>query len=183
MKNKIFIVEQFGNLDMEFISEYYNLLFSTPSVEKITTPMGDVEGYGVYGDPLMELILKRTTSFMMEVYEKQLMPTYSYVRHYTPGALLSKHKDRPSCEYSVSFAISGESNSLWACSEEDESDKVEIQLTQGNAFIYPGCEIYHWRDKIETPFTQAFLHWVDIDGPNASWIMDRRPGLGHPYIA
>ena len=34
---------------------------------------------------------------------KEVLPTYSYARLYTEGEILSKHKDRPSCEISVTY--------------------------------------------------------------------------------
>jgi hypothetical protein len=44
-------------------------------------------------------------------------------------------------------------------------------MNVGDAVIYRGCEMYHWREKyIEGQWqAQVFIHYVDQDGSYAEW--------------
>jgi len=50
----------------------------------------------------------------------------------------------------------------------------------GDAVMYRGCDIYHWRESYKEGKWQAqvFLHYVDQDGPHAEWKYDKRESLG-----
>lgn len=52
----------------------------------------------------------------------------------------------------------------------------------GDAVLYRGCEVHHWRKKYKEGQWQAqvFLHYVDANGPHAEWKFDKRPGLNLP---
>ena len=49
--------------------------------------------------------------------------------------------------------------------------------------IYRGIELEHWREKFEAPegswHVQAFLHYVDANGPHSEWEYDKRISIGH----
>ena len=48
--------------------------------------------------------------------------------------------------------------------------------------VYSGCKLEHWREPFEGDSCgQVFLHYNDINGPNATNnIFDGRPKLGLP---
>ncbi len=50
----------------------------------------------------------------------------------------------------------------------------------GDAVMYRGCDIYHWREPYKEGKWQAqvFLHYVDQNGPHAEWKYDKRESLG-----
>jgi hypothetical protein len=50
----------------------------------------------------------------------------------------------------------------------------------GDAVMYRGCDIYHWREAYKEGKWQAqvFLHYVDQNGPHAEWKYDKRESLG-----
>ena len=54
-------------------------------------------------------------------------------------------------------------------------------MNVGDAVVYKGCELYHWREKyIEGQWqAQVFLHYVDANGPHAQEKYDRRNKLAH----
>jgi hypothetical protein len=53
-----------------------------------------------------------------------------------------------------------------------------IDLAPGDAAVYRGIDCYHWREPFEgAEAAQVFLHYVDRDGPHASWKLDRRAHL------
>jgi hypothetical protein len=58
-------------------------------------------------------------------------------------------------------------------------DGTEINMQPGDAVIYLGCEIEHWREEFKGDWhAQAFLHYVDKNGPYKNFILDERQILG-----
>jgi len=77
-------------------------------------------------------------------------------------------------------AINGEPWSIWC--QHPEREPVECVLNPGDAVVYQGCVVEHWREPLQhADFNAQFmLHYVDKNGPNASYKWDRRQGLGFP---
>ena len=114
-----------------------------------------------YGDPLVESFLLTKLKKMENETGLELWPTYGFARMYTHLAELIKHKDRPSCEISVTVMI-GSSGEAWPI----YMDGTELNLEPGDAAIYLGCEVEHWRNEFLGDWhSQFFLHYVDKNGP------------------
>ena len=135
----------------------------------------------IYADPLTEGLLISKTKLMEQESGLKLFPTYSFWRMYTYNAELKPHKDRESCEISVTVMF-GSDGTSWPFFVGDK----EIELQTGDAVLYLGTQVKHWRE----PFTgdwhaQGFLHYVDQDGPHADWERDKRPqfALRNEYLA
>ena len=49
-------------------------------------------------------------------------------------------------------------------------------LEEGDAMVYKGCEVEHWREPYNegTKLAQVFLHYVDANGPHAEWKNDKK---------
>lgn len=128
---------------------------------------------------------------------KRLFPTYTFSRWYVPGEKLALHLDRPSCEISATVTL-GFDGDVWPIYigepsyeptefefEDFDKNRVfcknvsRIDMNIGDAMIYRGCEMYHWRDEYTQGQWQAqvFLHYVDADGPNAEWKFDKRSSI------
>jgi predicted 2-oxoglutarate/Fe(II)-dependent dioxygenase YbiX/alkylated DNA repair dioxygenase AlkB len=112
---------------------------------------------------------------------KKLLPTYAYARLYAPGEILKIHRDRPSCEISASVTI-GFSGNVWPFyigNNADGTDGLSIRMNVGDAILYKGEEMYHWRNEyVEGTWqAQVFLHYVDANGPNKEWKFDKRDKL------
>jgi hypothetical protein len=123
-----------------------------------------------YGDPLMESLMINKLNLMQKETGLELLPTYAFWRMYTMHADLKKHKDRPSCEVSVTVMI-GSDKTKWPIFIE----RSEIELQPGDAVIYLGCELEHWREEFKGDWhAQTFLHYVDKNGTNKEWFKDKR---------
>ena len=50
-------------------------------------------------------------------------------------------------------------------------------LEEGDAVLYKGCEVDHWREPYTegTKLAQVFLHYVDANGPYTEWKNDKKP--------
>lgn len=59
---------------------------------------------------------------------------------YTYNSELTPHKDRPSCEISVTIMF-GSDGTKWPIYMKD----TPVELSPGDACIYLGCEIEHYR--------------------------------------
>jgi len=127
-----------------------------------------------YGDPLTESFLLNKLKKMEEATGLQLNPTYGFARMYTYLATLPKHKDRPECEISVTVTV-GSSGEKWPI----YMDGTELHLNPGDAAIYLGCEVEHWRNEFKGDWhSQFFLHYVDKNGINKDRIADGREFWG-----
>ena len=140
--------------------------------------------YARYADPLMEVMLVNSKGAVEDIVGCDLLPTYSYSRVYVEGDELERHVDRPSCEYSVTVnvACDGEPWPIWM--QYGDVEPTKVILNPGDAVVYKGCDVHHWRNKmIHTRVNAQFmLHYVDKNGPFAEYHWDKRPGAGHPSV-
>lgn len=99
---------------------------------------------------------------------RKLLPTYTYCRIYTEGNELLPHRDRPSCEWSVTVNLS--QSGPWPI----YMDGKEIIQEVGDGALYQGCEVYHWRKPFKgKEYVQVFLHYVDANGPYRDFVDDK----------
>jgi hypothetical protein len=129
----------------------------------------------VYKEPLYQDLQLRILPFIEKVSGCRLLPTYTYSRMYKKDCILKIHKDRPSCEVSVTLQVNS-SEDVWpiyTSTKIDKSDAVEHILKNGDALVYKGCDWWHWREQYKGNFHhQIFLHYVDADGPNKHFVND-----------
>jgi hypothetical protein len=115
-------------------------------------------------DHIIESLLKFKTQRVEEIVGFELYPTYSVGRIYTNGNKLVRHVDRPPCEISVTVKLSDTKNYNYPF----YIDGNEIFLEDGDAVIYKGVEIPHWREECVSEekyfVAQLFLHYVQKGG-------------------
>lgn len=141
----------------------------------------DPSQYLFYADPLAEVVLSESTPHIEEIVGLKLFPTYSYSRIYVKGDELTPHVDRPSCEISATINIANVGG-LWPIwMKAPGKEPMKIELSPGDAVIYRGCEVTHWREKMvdQDVTVQFMIHYVNQDGPNTQHKWDKRPGLGY----
>lgn len=108
-------------------------------------------------------LLEDSLEKMEDLTGLRLGPTYDYCRIYTVGEVLNRHSDRYSCQISATVCLRNEGKP-WEFHWEGGSYAME----QGDAVVYRGVEIEHWRDENpDAKVYQSFLHYVDLDGPYA----------------
>lgn len=149
--------------------------------------------------PLFDSLLEQLTPQIEAVTKKKLFPTYSYARWYKTGNELLFHRDRASCEYSVTITLGMNGNPwpiLMANPSTNTNDPFNttaygqkfhhappsvIPMQIGDAVIYKGEEVWHWREKYKEGEwqLQVFLHYVDQEGPHKDFKYDKRPKLAH----
>jgi hypothetical protein len=140
------------------------------------------KSFSKYGVNCLEALSEILMPKVEEVVSKRLAPTYTYSRIYFNGAEMQEHTDRPSCQYSATLTLSI-SDKPWEIHFRDITKKERaISLDVGSMCVYRGMDVPHWRNRYEgKEQIQAFIHYVDIDGPYAKFKYDGRPMLGlHP---
>ncbi|HEX7965823.1 MAG TPA: SEC-C domain-containing protein [Gammaproteobacteria bacterium] len=135
--------------------------------------------HGHYADAMSETLLLELKPAMERATGLSLLPCYSYLRIYGPGAVLPRHLDRPSCEISASLALGLQAPSLWPlCVHADGEDKP-IGLAPGDMLVYRGADVAHWREPFEGQWcAQVFLHYVDANGAYTDFRFDGRERIG-----
>lgn len=131
-----------------------------------------------YGDPLTDQLLETVRGSVEQTTGISLWPTYSFFRLYQHGNVLKAHRDRPSCEVSVTVNLGTDADAPWPIWIAGPQGTASVLLNPGDGLIYRGCDCYHWREPFPgNQLAQVFLHYVDQHGPNAEWRFDKRPSL------
>jgi len=129
-------------------------------------------------DPLMENVLASLLPAVERISGTRLHPTYSFVRVYRRGDRLIRHRDRISCEVSVSVNLGGDSEEAWPLWVAGACGERAARLGPGDGLLYRGHDCEHWREPFEgSDWTQLFLHYVDQEGPYAHMAFDGRERL------
>jgi hypothetical protein len=169
-----------GMLNKETAKFLYDYLVLTARVGQLEGRQGGDNQVpdslnAAHGDGVFEALLWNLHGKMQLNTGLELLPTYSYRRLYCNGNVLRKHKDRPSCEVSVTIKLSDSGGYNWPIWMEGNP----YELEDGDAVIYRGCDLEHWRDKCDAPdgytLGQAFLHYVDKNGPYGDYAYDQNP--------
>lgn len=114
---------------------------------------------------------------------QELYNTYYYDRFYFSGQRLYRHTDRDACEISLTYQISSNSKKPWPiCFETPDGQEKYVEMKDGDAVLYAGCERDHWREplpsnrnfiekmmrkKDDTYHHQIFFHYVLANGTRA----------------
>jgi len=177
MKENFIVVKNF--LDLSFAQSLHEYL-------KFSTQVSILRGEDIYtsknvpgcvcqkaNDLMLDAVLKTSKKKIEDITGLNLVPTYSMARIYTNGNELRKHIDRPSCEISVTVKLSDTKNYNYPI----YMDGHEVFLEDGDAVVYKGTEVEHWRNKCEFPekyfLGQLFLHYVQLDGLHSDCAYDR----------
>jgi len=141
--------------------------------------------FSKYGDPTFDTLMCYIKPQLEVMTELKLTETYSYHRLYTTGTELVRHKDRPSCEISMTLCLVYDIMNLpkdqqewnWPMWVHTHGEDKEVFMKPGDGIIYRGCDIEHWRlPYIGNNHAQVFLHY-NSESENK---FDNRPYVGLP---
>lgn len=136
----------------------------------------------MYGDILSETLLLDKQQFVEGIVKTPLWPSYSYIRLHPHGASMASHQDRPPSEIGVSINMKADRPwPLWF--RLGDGDDVPVDLAVGDAVIYCGRELPHWRQPYEgDQQLQCMLFYVRQNGDCAEYRYDRRERIGGPSV-
>ena len=181
-ENGYVILKQFVPLVMcNYISENIKVLEASSYFDYGDTQVE--KAFSAAAPAITETLLDVMTPILARAINCELYPTYSYLRIYEKGAELEKHQDRPSCEVSATLPLSYDSPSIWPLYIEAGDKVIGVELKPGDALIYKGIEVPHWREAFEGERqVQVFLHYVKKDGNYSEFKFDKRPSLSHHNV-
>lgn len=121
----------------------------------------------------LELLCEKTPE-VSNLIGENVLPTFCYSRVYKNGDVLKRHTDRDACE--VSLTIHLDSDKKWEIYIENSSGKKNlIDLNQGDALLYLGCDAPHWRDSYTGSFySQLFMHYIRSRGARSYAYFDNK---------
>lgn len=133
-----------------------------------------VEGRkNIKNEPLMKYFHFQINRLVNLLTGEKIMPSYSFLAIYPNGSELKYHIDRPQCKWNISLALDmcpeekkdTDSWPIYIKSNEDTDKEkiIEVKLGLGDAVLYRGNKLYHWRDKLtqHDKFYACFFHFVD----------------------
>ena len=139
--------------------------------------------YSLGHSELFDSLLEQLTPHIEKATGLELYPTYAYARWYAPGDELKIHRDRESCEITTTINLGFEGNQwpIYMGVDDQKQNFEKVDMNIGDAVIFRGQELYHWREKYTEGQWQAqvFVHYVDKNGPHAEWKYDKRESLSH----
>ena len=144
--------------------------------------VNEINGINICQDPQVpntpslyrDRVMENLSDFLLPKIESatglKLLPTYTFFRVYKAGDILEKHRDREACEISISLCLRKKGN-IWPI----YINNTAVMLEEGDAVLYRGCEVEHWREPYTegTKQAQVFLHYVDANGPYTEWKNDK----------
>ena len=197
-KNKYVYLPNFvDQSDCVELSNQFQKLFTEGKTEVDTQCP---KSYSIYGAEFFDKLLEELCHYFEQISGLKLYPTYSYARLYQPGETLKINRDRDSCEISATLTLSIDHDNPWDIffgfdgSENDHEysgynedgnlthlkNVKKIRMSIGDAILYKGKEIYHWREEYKgKQQAQVFLHYVNADGEYSHCKYDNRQKLNH----
>lgn len=172
------------NIFSKELSHTYEKYYKSTGILKLENPAPSNISYdkgsntfACYCDDLGVAILEGLKDTISNILKKEILPSYVYTRVYTKGTKLISHRDRESCEISVTLSLCNSDNDkeeyLYISDKSVENsspdDILKIPVHTGDALIFFGSNdsggYYHWRDVTESEFIlQSFLHYVTVNG-------------------
>jgi len=123
----------------------------------------------IRNEPVAKFIHYQLTNLLNRITPEKVKPSYSYLSMYKPGAVLKKHTDREQCAWNMSLVIDTDPDYIWPIYLETGGLISAVKLEIGDAVIYRGTKIPHWREQLpdNQQATICFYHFVaeDFAGP------------------
>ena len=123
----------------------------------------------MYGEFTSLYLQDQLYRWLNGIVAKPIKSSYTYSARYHSGSTLTAHRDRPQCLWNVSFAIDADPEvgreGAWPLYFQVGEETRSANLGLGDAVLYSGTELLHWRDALPAGRTASlcFLHYVDAD--------------------
>ena len=198
-KDKYVVIRQAISKELAaFVANYFSMkkqVMDTCRQARFISPfetlLGEYEGaegqipytYSSYSDIAMETLMLKCQPIMEKTTGLKLNPAYTFARIYKNGDVLKRHKDRFSCEISTTMNLAGDPWPIYLEPSGKLNKKgIEINLQQGEALLYAGCKVEHWREEFQGENCgQVFLHYNTLKvAQKNNNLFDSRLHLGLP---
>ncbi len=205
-KNKFVVIKKAVSKELcNFFENYFMIkrqcaktLFDTKQISPYSIDYGYWNDpqvpntYVCYADMAMETLLLKLRPTVEKITGYKLVENYSFMRIYTNGNVLKRHKDRIACEISTTLNIGGDDWPIYLSPNKNvgvpdgkkitmasKTKGTKINLKPGDMLVYAGCELEHWRNKFKgEKCIQSFFHYNVVREGNIKF--DGRPHVGLP---
>jgi hypothetical protein len=145
MKRDKFIVipQLLDPMLVQFLSSYY----STMEADTSGNFGKDRTSMNAYGDACADVCMYMLRDRLQEYTGIELVPAFSFVRHYKKGDKLNRHNDRPSNQVNVTMTITCDVDWPIGFRHKFGGEEHILRTNPGDAVCYWGNELDHWRDK------------------------------------
>jgi hypothetical protein len=122
--------------------------------------------------PFVKLLVRKIHD-VSKILQEDVLPTYTYVRIYSHGEVLKRHRDRPACEISITLNLKKDTEwPIWF--QKPNGEEISLELSQGDAVMYLGEIADHWRNVYQgQEHVQLFLHYVRAEGSKYWAVFDQ----------
>ena len=120
-------------------------------------------------EPLINFWQQQLLNFFNRFFPIPVKSTYNLISYYEPGSALKYHTDREPCIWNVTLQLDSAPRSYqtqaWPLWLKAEQGDLPVDLYPGDALIYPGRIMPHWRDALAEgrKETVILFHFVDLD--------------------
>jgi len=135
--------------------------------------------FSYYSPLCTEVLLLKLRPEIEKIVNAKLVPSFSYARIYFTGSELERHVDRKHAKFGISICLDKDEIDWPLVIIDHQQREQEINLSKGDAVIFKGMELEHYRNKFEGRFqTQMFLFYMPESTTDASKFLDGRSSLG-----
>jgi hypothetical protein len=123
---------------------------------------------GLYCELITLYLQDQLGRWLNAIAPRPVQSTFCWFSRYRSGAVLKRHRDRPQCLWNLSFAVDGDPDpgrdGAWPLWFEIGGEARSVRLGLGDAVLYSGTELPHWRDELPQGRTagMCFMHYVDL---------------------
>jgi hypothetical protein len=123
--------------------------------------------YVAHNEPAAAFFHRQLTHAVSALLGKVVKPSYCYFVGYQGGAELVRHVDREQCEYTLALCIDFSPEPAratpWPLQLQRADTTVVVHQAIGDALLYRGREIPHFRDRLAQGCTSSSIlfHYVD----------------------
>lgn len=129
------------------------------------------ERFYIHNEPLMRFLHWQLYACLRQLLPAPVQPSYTFLVKYPPGCQMARHTDREQCVWNMSLVLQRElplGQPPWPIYLETRQGPVDVRLQPGDAVLYPGTEIPHWRPVLQAEHVDVVLfHFVssEFQGP------------------
>ena len=104
----------------------------------------------LHGEPVLEFLAGQLLRTVRAITRETVRPSFTpYLRVYDPGVVLERHHDRPVCRWNVDLVVGGDPaparRTAWPLWIAHKRHTHRLRLGLGDAVLYRGTEVSHWR--------------------------------------
>lgn len=121
----------------------------------------------IHNDPVIRFLQQQIFRHLQPLFSQAVKPSYTYLTLYPPGVSMVKHTDREQCAWNMSLVLDMETlvptENSWPLYLQTAQGQQAIHLNLGDAVLYPGYHMPHWREPADQAVAVALFHFVAED--------------------